>query len=293
MPLAPAMVSRQAFAKVNLSLRVVGRRGDGYHELQSLVVFAGVADGLTLAPAPDLCLQITGPFADALAPSADNLVLRAAAALRAYGGVAEGASITLDKRLPVAAGIGGGSADAAATLEGLAELWSLDLSAAELAEIALPLGADLPVCLTGRAALVGGIGERIEPVPGIPDAWLVLANPGVALATSAVFAARQGRFSAILDALGDWGRLDDLVAWLRTAGNDLAAPARRLCPAIDRVLSRLDVSESCLLAQMSGSGATCYGLFANRRAAERAAAEIGHEQPAWWIAAAPLITAVP
>jgi len=282
-------VTRDACAKVNLSLRVTGRRGDGYHTLQSLVAFSGVADRLRFQPAPELTLEIEGAFAGALPASQDNLVLRAAKALRAHCSIDKGAAITLEKRLPLAAGIGGGSADAAAALHGLAALWGLGLLEDELAAIALPLGADLPVCLLGRAAMVTGIGEEIFPLADLPAAHLVLVNPGIGLSTPAVFAARKGPFSSPLAAPARGLSLAALVDWMSEAGNDLQDAAIGLCPAIVEVLRRLRGTDGCLLAAMSGSGATCFGLYDEAEAAQAAASALRIEMPGWWSQAAALL----
>jgi len=281
-----------AWAKVNLTLHITGRRTDGYHELESLVVFAGVGDTLEFNPAADLTLSITGPFAPAIAATGsadeDNLVLRAARSLRARLGIADGAHIRLEKCLPVAAGIGGGSADAAATLLGLAAFWGAD-DAALLREIGLGLGADVPVCLAGGPSYVSGIGERIVPVPDLPPVWLVLANPGLPLATGAVFAAREGAFSAPQPWTGSTATAADLAARLAMCHNDLEPAARCLVPEIDDVLTGLLATDGCLLARMSGSGATCFGLYADPALARAAAAAIGERRPTWWAAAAPAL----
>ena len=281
---APAgALEEHAPAKVNLDLLITGRRADGYHELDSLVVFASPGDRLLLQPAAELSLAVRGPFAAALA-GADNLVLRAAQALAAHAGRAPAARIVLEKNLPVAAGLGGGSADAAAALRGLARLWRLGPAAA-LAPLAARLGADVPVCLASRPARMRGIGERLEPARGLPELALLLINPNRPLATAAVFAA-LGPPPAAPPARGpppvDWA---GLVDWLRTRPNHLEAPARRLLPAIDEVLQALARQPGCALARMSGSGATCFGLFAERAALERAAATLRPARPDWWIAA--------
>ncbi len=283
------MVARTAWAKVNLYLSVTGRRSDGYHELDSLVVFAGLGDHLDFAPADRLELKLAGPFAAALPAGADNLVMRAAEALAREAGVAPGARIRLTKRLPAAAGLGGGSADAAATLEGLTELWGLTLAARDLAKLAAGLGADVPVCLYGRPALIRGFGEIIERPPPLPPAWLVLVNPGVGLSTAKVFGARQGAFTPAEAWGGLAADLDELAARLAARKNDLQAPARRLAPEIDRVLAALGEQDGSLLARMSGSGATCFGLFATQAQARAAAAAIGAAEDRWWSAAAPLL----
>ena len=277
-----------AWAKINLTLQVTGRRADGYHELESLVVFADVGDALRFEPgdgAP-LSLSIEGPFAGPLHQESDNLVLRAAESLRKCAGIEAGAAITLIKNLPVASGIGGGSADAAAALRGLSRLWQLDLPDSELAAIALSLGADVPVCLRGEAVIMSGIGEALQPLPALPPMWLLLVNPGVAVPTSAVFGSLTGNFSEVneppLPPIG----LAAFVDWLAVRCNDLQAPACRLAPSVVEVLTALDESPDCLLARMSGSGATCFGLFESEAAARGAAAELAESHPDWWVAPA-------
>lgn len=285
--------TEQAWAKVNLTLQVTGRRPDGYHELESLVVFAGVGDSLTLSAAEDLSLAIDGPFAAGLAGEDDNLVLRAARALaeRAPGErAAAGAQIRLTKNLPVASGIGGGSADAAAALRGLARLWNLSLPPAALAEAALGLGADVPVCLRGETVMMSGIGEVLQPVAALPPLWLLLVNPGVAISTAAVFKAlaeaREGRFSAPVEPQLPPQGLSAFFDWLQARPNDLQAPACALAPQVVEVLAALDDIDDCLLARMSGSGATCFGLFENEAAAGAAAVALAQNHPDWWLAPA-------
>ncbi|MEI6800863.1 MAG: 4-(cytidine 5'-diphospho)-2-C-methyl-D-erythritol kinase [Pseudomonadota bacterium] len=273
-------VQRVARAKVNLALHVVGRRADGYHLLDSLVAFADFGDVVTVEPAAALSLTITGPMGDGLSAGPDNLVLKAALAFASP----LGAAITLDKRLPVASGIGGGSADAAAALRALAALWGCDLpSAAQV----LALGADVPVCLAGQSCRMAGIGDQISPV-ALPAAYLVLVNPGEALGTAAVFSALARRDNASLpkpDALPDAAAL---AAFLHLCRNDLQAPALALVPQIGDVLAALSAQEGCLLARMSGSGATCFGLFATPGAAERAALSL-RSTAGWWVQAAPMV----
>ncbi len=283
------LVRRTAWAKVNLTLHVTGRRADGAHDLDSLIVFAGIGDGLEIAPGSQITLEIAGPFAPALrAAESDNLVIAAARALAARYGVGEGARLRLDKQLPVAAGLGGGSADAAAALHGLVEFWGLDAPAAELHALAAELGADVPVCLAGRPSFVAGIGDRVVAAQALPPAWLVLANPGVPLSTAAVFAARKGRFSAPMR----WREpIADLRAWaarLTACRNDLEVPALGLVPEIREVLATLRDTAGCMLARMSGSGATCFGLYAVEPAATAAARRIAATRPGWWVRAAPL-----
>lgn len=275
-------------AKVNLSLQVTGRRSDGYHLLDSLVVFAGVGDELSFEPSPRLELTISGPQAAGLAADASNLVARAASALAKAAGIEPRAAIHLEKRLPVASGIGGGSADAAATLRGVNRLWGLGFDAERLAALGLPLGADLPVCVRGRPTHVSGVGEVLEPLPPLPPAWLVLVNPGQPLPTRDVFLSRTGPFSAP-PRLAAWNDAAGLASALTARGNDLTMAACGIVPAITEILETLAVMPGCLLARMSGSGATCFGLFAEQRPAAAAAGSLAAAHPAWWTAAAPLL----
>jgi 4-diphosphocytidyl-2-C-methyl-D-erythritol kinase len=275
-------LEEQAPAKVNLALRVTGRRADGYHDLDTVVAFTAWADRLTFARDRQLTLELKGPFAAALAGPSGNLVLQAARRLADHAGCAPHARIALDKRIPVAAGLGGGSADAAATLRGLSRLWQLGLTAAHLLPLALALGADVPVCVGSRPARMRGIGERIEPLE-LPALDLVLANPHRAVSTAQVF----GGLGAIEpsgepDQAIPTGRAD-LLAWLRARGNDLETPARRLVPAIDEVIEALRAQPGCRLARMSGSGATCFGVFDDAPAAAQAAQAVRQGRPGWWV----------
>lgn len=283
-------VAVAAPAKVNLYLHVVGKRADGYHLLDSLVGFAGVADTLAFAPSDRLVLDIEGPTATALAGEADNLVLRAARLLGEAAGVPAHAAIRLTKRLPVAAGIGGGSADAAAALRGLAALWRLAVPEDELMRLGLALGADVPVCLRGRATAVSGIGEGLEDAPVLPDAWMVLVNPRVPTHTPAVFKARQGGFSTAAPLAEPPADAAALAAALAARGNDLTIPACTVAPVIADVLAALRQCDSHLLVRMSGSGATCFALFDSAGPAEAAASALRTAHPGWWIAAAPLVS---
>lgn len=273
--------SEPAWAKVNLYLHVIGRRADGYHLLDSLAVFPQMADRLSAEPAPELSLSLTGPFADALVAEPDNLALRAARALAARCGVTSGARMVLEKNLPIASGIGGGSADAAAALRLLCRLWSVEPGPAARAEIAGALGADIAVCLASHPARMGGIGEVLTAAPEMPDCGMVLVNPGHAVATPAVFKARFGDFSDTVVLPEAWADLDALVADLRLTRNDLQPSAIALCPPIADVLAAIAADPECRIARMSGSGATCYGLFADANAAERAATRLSRRQ--WWV----------
>lgn len=268
-------------AKVNLFLHVTGRRADGYHLLDSLAVFGPAADALHAAPAPGLSLEVDGPFGAALAGEGDNLVLRAARALAASGGVEPRAALTLVKRLPVASGIGGGSADAAAALRLLDRAWGLATPPAALHALALQLGADVPVCLASRPARMQGVGEVILPAPRLPDCGLLLVNPGVALPTPEVFRARSGPFTPAATLPESWPDAAAMAEGLRGLANDLQAPAIALRPVVAEVLAAIAAQPGCLLARMSGSGATCFGLFPTAAAARAAA---GALPAGWWSA---------
>lgn len=281
MTTAAIPLREQAAAKVNLYLHVTGRRADGYHLLDSLVVFAGVGDTLTAQADDGWGLRVTGPYAEALTPGADNLVLRAGRALAEALGVAPRAMLLLDKRLPVASGIGGGSADAAATLRVLSRLWDVRLPAAALLELARGLGADVPVCLASQSRRMSGIGEHLAPAPALPPFGLALVNPGVGVATPNVFRARSGAYRPAPVLPQGWPDAASLAAALAACANDLEAPALALCPSINQVLEALRATPGCLLARMSGSGATCFGLFADPQTAHAAAA--GLARPGWWV----------
>ncbi|MBX9827721.1 MAG: 4-(cytidine 5'-diphospho)-2-C-methyl-D-erythritol kinase [Xanthobacteraceae bacterium] len=276
-------------AKVNLTLAVLGRRADGYHLLDSLVVFADVADRLTLAPGPALSLTVRGETAEQAGPPDDNLVLKAA---RALAGEVPGLKLgrfTLEKRLPVAAGLGGGSSDAAAALRLLARANRLKIAGAPVAKIAPTIGADVPVCVDPRPRRMRGIGEVLSAPLAMPKLAAVMVNPGVAVPTRDVFmklclkpggpVRRAAPARALPRGVGD------LVVYLSKHGNDLEAPAIEVQPVIARVLADIRESKGCLLARMSGSGATCFGLFASPRAASAAARSLSAAQPKWWVRA--------
>lgn len=269
-------------AKVNLALHVTGQRADGYHLLDSLVVFADVGDRLTAEPAEGLSLTVTGPRAAGVPTGAENLVLRAARLLDPD----RGASLTLDKHLPAAAGIGGGSSDAAAALRLLARLWDLPLPAAEATAV---LGADVPVCLEARPRRMSGIGDVLAEVPPLPPAWLVLVNPGVPVSTPAVFRALARKDGTPMPELPACADAAALAALLRGLRNDLELPACGLQPVVAEVLATIAAQRGCLLARMSGSGATCFGLFAAEAPARSAASALVSAMPGWWVQAARML----
>ncbi|WP_099825985.1 4-(cytidine 5'-diphospho)-2-C-methyl-D-erythritol kinase [Oceaniglobus indicus] len=274
------MAEAFAPAKINLTLHITGQRDDGYHLLDSLVMFADVGDRITVHAADEWSLNVTGPMAADVPRGADNLVLRAA---RLMGG--RPAAITLIKTLPTAAGIGGGSADAAATLRALHALDGRPMPADPAR-----LGADVPVCLTARACRMGGIGERIAPLPRLPRLHAVLVNPGTAVATPDVFN-RLGRKNnePMPVRLPDLSRADPLIGFLACQRNDLQAPAIACCPVVNTVLKQLQTTRvPPVLVRMSGSGATCFGLYKSDAAAGDAADEVQLAHPDWWVTACTL-----
>jgi 4-diphosphocytidyl-2-C-methyl-D-erythritol kinase len=283
---------RLAPAKINLHLHVTGRRPDGYHLIDSLVGLVGVGDRLSVAPADRIGLTVEGPYAAMAGGGEGNLVLRAARGLAELCQVGRGAALLLEKHLPVAAGLGGGSSDAAAALRLLAALWGVTPDPAALDRLALALGADVPVCLSGRPALVSGIGEQVVPIR-LPPAHILLANPRIELPTPRVFAALAGRFSPPAGADDGPATAAELAAVLAARRNDLEAPARELVPAIGTMIDRLRHLPGALLARMSGSGATCFALFATAATAATAAAALARDEPGWWIADGPLLADAP
>lgn len=277
--MATDAITCPAPAKLNLCLHVTGRRADGYHLLDSLVVFASVGDRVSAVPGQGLSLRITGPESAGLAAEPDNLVLRAARAMQV-----DDAALVLEKRLPVASGIGGGSADAAAALRALAALTGRDLPPPDRV---LALGADVPVCLAGRPARMSGIGEVLAPLPLLPPLWCVLVNPRVAVPTPQVFAALTWRENAPVPDLpaAALGSAEALAHWLAThSRNDLVAPACAVAPVLAEVQAALKTTPGCLMARMSGSGGTHFGLFSSLATAEAAALDLRRAYPAWWVA---------
>ncbi len=277
-------VEAPAPAKVNLYLRVVGRRPDGYHLLDSLAVFVDLADRISAEPADDLALAVDGPFAERSGPLEGNLVLRAARLLAGESG--RGARLTLTKSIPVEAGLGGGSSDAAATLRLLDRLWDLRTPRDRLAETALRLGADVPVCLAGRPTLMAGIGEALTPAPALPPCAILLVNPGVATATPQVFRAHAaltgGVHAAPMPLAAAPRDAAHLAAELKARGNDLLPAARTVAPAIGDALAELERLPDALHVSMTGSGATCFALFEDVAGARRAAALLAERRPSWW-----------
>jgi 4-diphosphocytidyl-2-C-methyl-D-erythritol kinase len=273
-------VNEHAPAKINLFLHVGTKRADGFHPLQSLAVFTDMGDTLAMEPAPELSLRIEGPFAAGLDGEGDNLVLRAARALGPGG-----AALRLTKNLPVASGIGGGSSDAAAALRGLRQSWGMQIDDAALRDIAAGLGSDIPVCVDAVPSFMEGRGEILRAVQALPRVAMMLVNPGVAVPTKDVFAALAERSGVDMTLpAGRFGDTADLLRFLETTRNDLEAPARQIQPVIGEVLVAMAALPGALLTRMSGSGATCFGIFADDDCCVRAAALLKRSHPDWWIA---------
>lgn len=287
-----ATIKGSAPAKINLTLHVTGQRSDGYHLLDSLVAFAGVYDEITATIAPDLQINVSGPFAVGVPTNETNLMLRAAAALRSARGVKLGAHLTLEKNLPHAAGIGSGSSDAAVTLTMLAELWDVEPLSARAPEV-VALGADVPVCLDApNPTRMEGIGELLTAWPALPDCALVLVNPMVAVPTGAVFAGLKTKKNAGMGGLPNAMDFDGFSAWLSRQRNDLEGPARSIAPEVDAALNALGRMPKVVHAGMSGSGATCYGLVRSIGDARQVARTLQVSNMGWWVAPAPLLQVI-
>ncbi|CAM5513361.1 4-diphosphocytidyl-2-C-methyl-D-erythritol kinase [Aquamicrobium terrae] len=292
MNLAASPLAEAAPAKVNLALHVTGRRDDGYHIIESLAVFTRFGDRLQAFAAEEDGLAVSGRYATGAPADGRNLIVMARDALRNAAGSRNAfpVAIALEKNLPVASGIGGGSSDAAAALRLLSRIWGLDIDAVELAGIALSLGADVPMCLAAQPLVARGIGENVEPLPAVPSLGLVLVNPGVPVSTPQVFSALRKRDNEPLPPLPARIDFHSLRNWLEATRNDLEAPAREIQPAVAdalRALKRADAG----FARMSGSGATCFGLYETGNVAKRAAAAIRARHPDWFVAATRTTTA--
>jgi 4-diphosphocytidyl-2-C-methyl-D-erythritol kinase len=275
--LAARSIEEVARAKVNLALHVLGRRPDGYHLLDSIVAFADICDRLIFTVADANSLILSGPYAEGLSGSGD-LVLRAREAMaRAFGRLIPDLEVRLEKNIPLASGLGGGSADAAATLRALCRLAHLDPSSRAVKDIALSLGADVPVCLSSQPSRMRGIGELVEPMPDLPPFSVVLANPAVALPTAEVFA-------SLGLAPGETGYPPLVLPFaFETSRNDLTPPAIERLPVISSVLDALRAMAGVRFVRMSGSGATCFAVFDSITDARAAAADLAARHPGWWV----------
>lgn len=287
------MLTATAHAKLNLFLHIAGKRSDGYHLLDSLVAFCRFGDRISVSANESLSLKVSGPFASQISAGDDNLVLRAARLVQDYANIRNGATITLDKQLPVGAGLGGGSSDAAAAVHMLCALWGVALPPPRAANLLLPLGADLPVCLRARPAYMSGIGEVIEPLTAkLPVCHVLLVKPPLSLLTRDVYAAyvpqQRDRQRPVLN-LANAGTFIESLAG---AHNDLQRPAVSLCADVMQVLLELQTQIGCGLARVSGSGSACFGLFENHDHCVRAAERIAFDHPRWWVRATELYAPV-
>lgn len=269
-------------AKINLFLHVGERRPDGYHDLESLAAFADVGDELCFRDSGETSLEIHGPFADGLAGDESNLVFRAAVAMSKGFGTTRGAHIVLEKNLPVSSGIGGGSADAAATMRGLSQLWGINADTKTLRTLAESLGSDVPVCVASVPSWMEGRGERVTEIPNLPGLSVVLVNPGVEISTSEIFAALKQRRGVGIRRPPAFATTNELLEFLRATTNDLEPPAGAVAPIINETLDALRSTRGVELARMSGSGATCFALYQDMAHASAAVSTLNRAQPGWW-----------
>lgn len=264
-------------AKINLFLHITGKRADGYHTLQSLMAFVSAGDRLSFSAAKELSLEVQGPFASSLASPQDNLVYKAARLLAEKHGISPDVKITLTKNLPVASGLGGGSSDAAAALKGLTKFWKLQEDLLGIERIALELGADVPACIGAHSVFAEGIGEVLKGVT-MPSLYLLLVNPLVPTPTAEVFRKFSGGFMPPVEKKASYA-LPDIIA----GRNNLTAAAIAVTPAIAEVLAALAGTPDCQLARVSGSGATCFGIYPDEKSVSRAAAILKKVYPEWWV----------
>ena len=269
--------------KINLSLQIIGRRNDGFHLLESLIVFADQGDGLTVSSADTLSLTIKGPFAGSLSTDKNNLVMKAAALLADFHKIRPKAHIELNKNIPIASGLGGGSADAAATLHALTKLWRFPISDQDLNKIAEQIGSDVPVCLNQKSAIMEGIGERVHRLGNLPKFGILLVNSNFPVSTQEVFQKYGANFSAP----GSLNQIpkdrETLLKLLHSLQNDLTQASINTAPEIKNVLSVLSDLNNQLLVRLSGSGGTCFALFENTKNAQEAAEKLNKKFPDWWI----------
>jgi 4-diphosphocytidyl-2-C-methyl-D-erythritol kinase len=282
--MAAGGVARLAPAKINLALHVTGRRADGYHLLDSIAVFADIGDRVEILPADKMELSVEGPFAAHAPGDPSDLAWRAAEAFFQHTGLTRRAAIRVEKNIPAGAGLGGGSADAAAVLLGLDALFGTNLPAEELRALGLKLGADVPMCLAGNALRAGGIGEDISPLENFPPLPMVLVWPGKPVSTAEVFKALVRRNNSPVTDAPPKKSVAETAGWLGHCRNDLEPPALKIAPEIGEVLAALRASQGCLLARMSGSGSACFGIFAATVDAREAATTLQAARPEWWVA---------
>jgi 4-diphosphocytidyl-2-C-methyl-D-erythritol kinase len=269
-------------AKINLYLHITGKRDDGFHILDSLVIFANYGDIVTVNSSTKLTLTINGPFANTLSVGDDNLVIKAAQTLAKFANIEPKAEIVLTKNLPISSGIGGGSADAAATLHALAKLWKISLSKVDFMHLAQMLGSDVSVCIAGIPSFMSETGEKIIPAPFLPDFWMVLVNPNVPVSTQDVFSKYIPKFTIKKQFQGIFKNTDRMCNVLATYTNDLTVAAITVAPVIGDVLTELQATEGNMLVRLSGSGATCFAIFPNKNTAQKAATNLNRTHPRWW-----------
>jgi 4-diphosphocytidyl-2-C-methyl-D-erythritol kinase len=278
------MLTAIAPAKLNLTLHITGKRADGYHLLDSLVVFTTFGDELRISQADALSLVVEGPFADNVPAGEDNLILRAACALQSYAGTDQGARIRLIKKLPVGAGLGGGSSDAATAVRLLCSLWGVMLPASRAVELLLPLGADLPVCWSGKPAMMAGIGEEVTPLDvALPACPVLLIKPQPSLDTARVYGAYLHEERPVPPFALDLTSAESFIESLEGTRNDLQRAAIICCAEIAQVLLEMQTQYGCGLARLSGSGSACFGLFDDADACARAAYGLKQTHPEWWV----------
>lgn len=271
-------------AKINLYLHVLGRNANGYHQIESLAAFTRFGDRLEVEEGDGLTLQVEGPFAADCGAAGDNLALRAARALARHTALPAGVALRLHKNIPAAAGLGGGSSDAAAVIRCLMKYWRMDMDDGALSALALELGADVPVCLRGQPAIMRGVGEKLTGAPVLPPCYVLLVNPGKALSTKAVFENLRGRFSEVPPPLPRrFTGIGEMAQVLGRLNNDLEQPAVEIVPEIGMILQALAKTKGCALARMSGSGATCFGLFAGASELAEAANAMARAHPGCWM----------
>jgi 4-diphosphocytidyl-2-C-methyl-D-erythritol kinase len=276
-------------AKLNLFLHITGKRQDGYHLLQSVMIFVDVGDTMEFYPHDGFLIDAEGPFAGDLPPPGDNIVYHAARALSDSWGVPLSGGIQLYKNLPIASGVAGGSSNAATALLGLSKLWGLPDDRDRLHKIAVKLGADVPACLVKRPVWAEGIGEKMSPLPHMPPLHFVLVNPMVATPTAEVFARFRNRVTPPIQYSGRKKTMQEWISDLRLYRNDLTEAAIEVCPDISTVLAALRETPNCHLSRLSGSGATCFGIYDSPPAAQAAVNKLRQQHPRWWVTAANLI----
>jgi len=276
-------LSIMAPAKINLCLHIVGRRRNNYHLISSLVVFLSVFDTISVVKSRILKLNVNGPFAKYLGSKQNNSVMKAAQGLQKFCNLQVGAEITLTKNLPISAGIGGGSADSAATIKLLSRLWKIKVGKGALMELGQSLGADVPVCLVGKPSFVEGVGEEIKMIQSFPNIWILLVNPHKPILTKTIFNNFRKRYSKKLPTENKSFSLNKLISFLKKSDNDLTSLAVHYSPEIKTILNDLSLIEGCLLSRMSGSGATCFGIFSEKESAIKAKKAFLKLNPNYWI----------